>query len=59
MLHLKRCLVLVHHETIKYDKQKREDNKQVTPTAPMLCWKPSSCIALYHIARALVLSKSY
>jgi len=49
MSRLKRCLGLVHHETIKYGKQKREDNKQVMPTAPMLCWKPSSCIALYSV----------
>ena len=50
MLRLKRCLgPLLHHETVKYDKQKMEDNKQVMPTAPMLCWKPSSCIALYSV----------
>lgn len=49
MLRLKRCLGLVRHETIKYEKQKLEENKQVMSTAPMLCWKPSSCIALYSV----------
>ena len=33
-----------------------EDNKQVMPTAPMLCWKPSSCIALYSVEFLLCLA---
>ena len=58
LLRLKRCLGsgFVHPETIKYEQQKMEDNKQVMPTAPMLCWKPSSCIALYSVEFLLCLA---